>query len=73
MSSCGASTINAGERVMLVYPRPTGTRTCSTSPSPSTCTRSPNNHIAFGYGTHFCIGANFARHELELLFGKLTA
>ena len=35
-------------------------------------TWSPNNHVAFGYGTHFCIGANFARHELELLFGKLT-
>lgn len=35
-------------------------------------TRSPNHHLAFGHGTHFCIGANFARRELEILFGKLT-
>lgn len=34
--------------------------------------RDPNPHIAFGHGTHYCIGANFARHELALLFTKLT-
>ena len=25
-----------------------------------------------GYGTHFCVGANFAHKEFELLFAKLT-
>jgi cytochrome P450 family 142 subfamily A polypeptide 1 len=35
-------------------------------------TRSPNPHVAFGFGTHFCIGANLARFELRMLFGELT-
>jgi cytochrome P450 len=28
--------------------------------------------VSFGYGTHFCIGRNFARRELETLFGKIN-
>ena len=35
--------------------------------------RSPNPHVAFGYGTHFCLGANLAKYELGLLFERLTA
>lgn len=65
-------TIKAGERVMLVYPSANRDEEVFDDPFTFDVTRSPNNHIAFGYGTHFCIGANFARKELELLFGKLT-
>ena len=65
-------TIRAGERVMLVYPSANRDEEVFDDPNTFDVTRSPNNHIAFGYGTHFCIGANLARHELELLFRKLT-
>lgn len=65
-------TIKAGDRVMLVYPSANRDEEVFDEPFAFDVTRTPNNHIAFGYGTHFCIGANFARHELELLFGKLT-
>jgi cytochrome P450 family 142 subfamily A polypeptide 1 len=58
--------------VMLVYPSANRDEDVFVDPHTFDVTRSPNNHIAFGYGTHFCIGANLARHELELLFGKLT-
>ena len=34
--------------------------------------RSPNPHVAFGHGTHFCLGVNLARTELRILFGALT-
>lgn len=64
--------IAAGDRVALVYPSANRDEDVFDEPFRFDVTRSPNNHIAFGYGTHFCIGANFARHELELLFGKLT-
>jgi cholest-4-en-3-one 26-monooxygenase len=64
--------IAAGERVMLVYPSANRDEDVFDDPFSFDVTRSPNNHVAFGYGTHFCLGANLARLELELLFGKLT-
>ncbi|CAL9606801.1 Biflaviolin synthase CYP158A2 [Streptomyces sp. enrichment culture] len=34
--------------------------------------RSPNPHVAFGYGPHFCVGAMLARLESELLVDALA-
>jgi pimeloyl-[acyl-carrier protein] synthase len=31
-------------------------------------TRSPNKHLAFGYGSHFCLGAVLARMEMDIAF-----
>jgi len=33
--------------------------------------RTPNDHVAFNYGEHFCLGANIARLELRVLFEEL--
>ena len=30
--------------------------------------RSPNPHLAFGYGIHLCLGANLARMEARVFF-----
>jgi cytochrome P450 len=34
-------------------------------------TRGPNPHLAFGTGTHFCLGANLARLEIRLVLDGL--
>jgi cytochrome P450 len=34
-------------------------------------TRSPNPHLGFGQGIHYCLGANLARLELRVLFSEL--
>jgi cholest-4-en-3-one 26-monooxygenase len=34
--------------------------------------RTPNNHVAFGIGEHFCLGANLARLEIRAIFEELV-
>ena len=68
----GGKQIAEGDRLALVYPSANRDEAVFDDPFTFDITRSPNLHVAFGQGTHFCLGANFARRELEILFGKLT-
>jgi cholest-4-en-3-one 26-monooxygenase len=65
-------TLKAGDRLALVYPSGNRDEEVFDDPFTFDITRNPNPHVAFGHGTHFCIGRNFARRELEMLFGKLN-
>ncbi|HUW01630.1 MAG TPA: cytochrome P450 [Acidimicrobiales bacterium] len=69
----GGQPIAAGDRLMLAYPSANRDEAVFDDPFTFDITRNPNPHIAFGHGTHFCLGANFARHELVLLLQKLSA
>jgi cholest-4-en-3-one 26-monooxygenase len=68
----GEQPVSAGDRVMLAYPSANRDEAVFDKPFRFDITRDPNPHVAFGQGTHFCIGANLARLELRLLFGALT-
>jgi cytochrome P450 len=35
--------------------------------------RSPNLHVGFGLGTHFCLGASLARLEIKVMMEELLA
>ena len=64
--------VQEGDRVMLAYPSANRDEAVFDDPFRFDIHRSPNPHLAFGQGTHFCVGANLARLELRLLFAALT-
>lgn len=68
----GDQPVQAGDRVMVAYPSANRDEAVFDDPFRFDITRDPNPHLAFGQGTHFCIGANLARLELRLLFAALT-
>jgi cytochrome P450 len=63
--------IKKGERIVMWYP--SVNRDADIFPNPDTfdITRSPNEHLAFGIGEHFCLGAGFARLELQVMYEEL--
>ena len=71
-STIGEQAVTADDRVILLYPSANRDEAVFDDPFTFDITRRPNPHVAFGYGTHFCVGANFAKYELGLLFGELT-
>ena len=66
------TSIAAGDRIALVYPAANKDETVWDNPQTFDITRDPNPHLAFGHGTHFCLGANVARAELRLLLEVMT-
>ena len=62
----------AGDRVVLLYPSANRDERVFPEPFRFDIARRPNPHLAFGFGTHFCLGASLARLELRLLMERLT-
>ena len=65
--------IHEGERVALLYPAANRDPRAFVDPDRFDVTRDTAMHLAFGHGTHFCLGANLARLEVRLLLEELTA
>jgi cholest-4-en-3-one 26-monooxygenase len=65
--------IRAGQRVVMLYSSANFDEDVFVDPHRFDITRDPNPHLAFGgTGAHYCLGANLAKVELELIFNKIA-
>ncbi|NDD96374.1 MAG: cytochrome P450 [Actinobacteria bacterium] len=64
-------TIRAGQSVLLSYPSGNRDEDAFVDPFTFDVSRSPNKHLAFGFGVHYCLGAMLARMELKAFFKEL--
>jgi cytochrome P450 family 142 subfamily A polypeptide 1 len=67
----GGQTIAAGDELLLMYGSANRDETVFDDPERFDVTREHNHHVAFGFGTHFCLGASLARLELRVMFEEL--
>lgn len=62
----GDQEIRKGEKVVMYYGAANRDPRIFENPEAFDITRKPNPHIAFGTGTHFCMGSHIARLEMRV-------
>ena len=60
--------IAQGQQVVLMYSSANRDPQHFSGPESLDVRRQPNNHLSFGFGTHFCLGAALARLEIRTFF-----
>ncbi|MDI1363988.1 MAG: cytochrome P450 [bacterium] len=65
--------IAKGDWMMLSYPSGNRDETVFEDPFSFRIDRTPNKHVAFGYGAHVCLGQHLARMEMRVLWEELLA
>lgn len=69
--SLGGVTVAAGQKVQVWEGSANRDELVFSDPDTFDITRKPNPHLGFGYGVHYCLGANLARLELRVMFEEL--
>lgn len=64
-------TLPSGSKVVLLYESANFDDRHFAEPGRFEIAREPNDHLAFGFGPHFCLGASLARAELQAMFEAL--
>jgi cholest-4-en-3-one 26-monooxygenase len=69
----GGQQISTGQRVAIFYGSANFDDEVFDEPMRFDITRSPNPHLGFGgSGAHYCLGANLARLQIELIFNAIA-
>ena len=63
--------LRQGEKIMLLFESANFDEAVFDDPENFRIDRNPNNHMAFGFGTHFCLGNQLARLELTMMQTRL--
>ena len=64
-------TIRTGDCVLLLYPSANRDERVFADPDTFDIRRNPNEHLAFGFGAHLCLGQRLARAELAGMVDRL--
>ncbi len=64
--------ISEGDVVALLFPSANHDETVFVEPERCVLDRSPNRHVAFGFGPHVCLGAHVARLELRIMLDEFA-
>jgi cytochrome P450 len=65
-------TLRAHDKIAMWYPAANRDEEVFADPERFDVTREPNDHLGFGIGEHFCLGANLARLELHVMIRELV-
>ncbi len=68
----GGKKIRSGERVVVWNASANRDDAAFPNPDAFDLARTPNDHLAFGHGEHFCLGANLARIELKVMIEAIN-
>jgi cytochrome P450 len=63
--------IRAGDKVVVSFTSANRDESVFPEPDRFDVRRSPNPHLSFGHGPHFCLGGQLARTQMHALFGEL--
>jgi cytochrome P450 family 142 subfamily A polypeptide 1 len=63
--------LTQGEKIILLFESANFDEKVFEDPESFNIERYPNNHLAFGFGTHFCLGNQLARLELSIMQTRL--
>jgi cytochrome P450 len=67
----GGQAVAAGDKVVLWFSAANRDPEMFAQPHEFRIDRTPNDHLTFGWGVHFCLGAHLARAEVRALFAEL--
>ncbi len=67
----GDTAVAAGDKVVVSFTSANRDPEVFAQPDAFDIDRTPNNHLSFGHGPHFCLGAHLARTQMRALFSEL--
>ncbi len=67
----GGRKLSKGDWIMLCYASGNRDEEVFDAPNAFRVDRSPNKHLAFGYGAHLCLGQHLAKMEMRILWEEL--
>lgn len=66
-------TIAKGDKIVMWYGAANRDEEAFENPDKFDVTRDPNEHLAFGYGQHRCLGARLAQLQLRVMLSEILA